>query len=214
MYVLPELPYAENALEPAISVETLRTHHGKHHAGYVKKTNAFAAELGKQAVALEDFIADARARKDWTVFNQAAQVWNHGFYWESMSPKPPYQPSPMLMDRIKASFGDFAAFREEFLDEGEKHFASGWLWVLHAHGEVVLWSGHDADSPIGRDDGAPILVCDLWEHAYYLDRKNERRAYLEAWFDRVANWAFADAQWTAARSGREGWRYPKPRPNA
>ena len=207
MFVLTKLPYAEDALAPAISADTVKTHYHKHHAAYVEKTNDLAAKQNLADVALEDLIARARGHKDQALFNQAAQAWNHGFYWESMTPTGGGDMGA-LAAAIANAFGDAAGFRTHFLDAGEQHFGSGWLWLVRQADEVKLAARHDADNPLGGP-GKPLLVCDLWEHAYYLDRKNLRRAYLEAWFDKLANWSFAETQWRAAEAGG-GWRYPAP----
>jgi superoxide dismutase, Fe-Mn family len=207
MFELPKLPYAEDALAPHISSETLRTHYGKHHAGYVKKTNELALKAELADRPLEQVIREARAYDDEALFNQAAQAWNHAFYWESMAPKAG-APLASLEGAIKKSFGSTAALRTTFLDKGEKHFGSGWIWLVRGHaGALRLETTHDGDTYADSNE-RPLLTCDLWEHAYYLDRKNERRAYLEAWFDQIANWEFAEKQWRADH--KQAWLYPAP----
>ena len=191
MFILPDLPYAHDALEPAVSSDTLRFHHDKHHKAYVDTTNTLLA--GKDPGSLEDVIATA----DGKLFNNAAQAWNHAFYWESMTPD------------YEAPSAEFAALREAFITEGVGHFASGWVWIVAEGGVLKVISTHDADTAL-KHPGTPLIVCDLWEHAYYLDYQNLRKNYLEAWFDKVANWKFAAEQLKASRGEGTAFRYPAP----
>jgi superoxide dismutase, Fe-Mn family len=205
MFELTPLPYATDALAPAISRRVLELHHGKHHAAYVKKTNELLSKSEIKADTLEDVIAQARGAHQ-TLFNNAAQAWNHGFYWRCMTPGGA-APAEEIAHAITRSFGGMDAFRSEFLERGQSHFASGWIWLVSdAAGALSFWEGHDAETPVARNIGAPVLVCDVWEHAYYLDRENQRAPYLEAWFD-IIDWRFASEQWRAARGEGEGWRY-------
>lgn len=209
MFELPKLPYAVDALAPHISEATLTTHHGKHHAAYVKKTNALIEEKGWKPTALEDVVRRAAREKDKALFNQSAQAWNHGFFWQCLTPDGS-GPGGTLVRAIERSFGAFDKFREQFLDQGEKHFASGWIWlVANADGGLALEDLHDAATPIVEDGKKPLLVCDLWEHAYYLDYKNERRRFLEAFVDELAHWEFAEQQYEAITASRDTWRYPE-----
>ena len=205
MHLLPPLPYALDALRPVIGEETMQTHHGKHHARYVRVVNEL---LGDAAGArpLEEVIATAHERGDRKLFNNAAQAWNHAFFWESMAPEASTPAAP-LKNVIDAAFGSVSALRDVFVAEGAAHFGSGWVWLVASKGKLQVVSTHDAEQPLAQG-ATPLLVCDLWEHAYYLDYKNERDRFLRAWFDRLANWTCAAAQHAAALHGEGGYRYP------
>lgn len=210
MFKLPPLPFDQGALAPHMSSDTLATHHGKHHAGYIKKLNT-ALESRKDApAALEDVIQLAVREKDGGLFNNAAQTWNHGFFWQSLSAEAQPQPTGKLAAAIDKAFGSFSSFRDEFLSRGEKHFASGWVWlVAGADGAVKIVDTHDAASPIVEAGVTPLLTCDVWEHAYYIDYKNDRAAFLKAFFDKLANWQFAAQQHEAVLAGgKGGWTFP------
>ena len=210
MFMLPELPYAYDALVPTISADTLHLHHDKHHAAYVKTLNELLAEKGGETPeSLEAVIRDA-ARGGGKLFNNAAQAWNHGFFWGAMSPKSD-QAEGDLRAAIKGSFGDAAALGEALVKEGAAHFGSGWVWLVSDRaGKLSIKSTHDAHNMVAEADATPLLVCDLWEHSYYLDYKNDRKAYLEAWFKELPNWSLAASQLRAATGTGEGWRYPAP----
>lgn len=207
MFILPDLPYAAGALAPTLSAATLETHHGKHHRKYVEVLNDLLAEKGERPESLEAVVASAPPGK---LFNNAAQSWNHGFFWECMTPDGGGGPEGELRAAIEADLGGLDTFREAFVTEGATHFASGWVWLVDQGGRLKVISTHDAGCPLADGSGAPILVCDVWEHAYYLDHRQDRKGFLEAWFDRLANWSFAGEQLAAARAGRPGWRYPAP----
>ena len=206
MYLLPPLPYDPDALRPVIGVETMQTHHGKHHARYVRVVNELLGEAGGTRP-LEDVIAEAHARGDRKLFNNAAQAWNHAFFWESMTPLET-APAVALKAAIDSSFGNLRALKDLFVAEGAAHFGSGWVWLLAQKGKLEVVSTHDAEQPWLGTGGTPLLVCDLWEHAYYLDYKNERDRFLRAWFDRLASWDFASAQHACAVRGDGAYRYP------
>lgn len=209
MFRLPDLPYPNEALEPAMSRGTLATHHGKHHAGYIKKTNALIAERPNAPSRLEELVQIAWREQAKPLFNNAAQAWNHAFFWNCLTPRPT-EPSGELRAAIERAFGSLETFKEEAKARGEGHFASGWLWLIaDRRGAVSLADLHDADTPIKDEGATPILVCDLWEHAYYLDYKNERGRFLDAFLNQLANWEFAQQQYAAARnSGVNGWMFP------
>jgi len=207
MFILPKLPYAYDALEPAMSADTLHTHHDKHHRTYVEKTNELAAKAGLDGRALEDVVRDAQRKGDAKLFHNAAQAWNHAFFWECMTPENA-QPSSALKSAIGHAFGGIEAFKDAFVEEGFNHFGSGWAWLVTGSDGLKVISTHDADDTLIRDGLFPLLVCDLWEHAYYLDYKNDRKAFLERWLDEVANWAFVERQLAAADGKGEGFRYP------
>jgi Fe-Mn family superoxide dismutase len=209
MYVLPELPYAYDALAPLISRETLVTHHDKHHRTYVEKASDLAAKAGLAGRPLEEVVREAHRRADKTLFNNAAQAWNHGFFWESMRPAGGAAAAGELAGKIQ-DFGGLQALNDAFVEEGFGHFASGWVWIVTGSEGLKVITTHDADDTLAREGLFPLLVCDLWEHAYYLDYKNDRKAFLERWFESLANWDFAAAQLAAADGRGAGYRYPAP----
>jgi Fe-Mn family superoxide dismutase len=187
-----DLPYAHDALAPAISAETMRCHHGKHHKGYVDKTNAAVTGTPLENTDLETVIAEAR-KGNKPLFNNAAQVWNHSFYWHSLTPDGG-QPAGELLRWIETSFGSPEDLRKQLIERGTGHFASGWLWLVARSGRLSIEETHDADTLADQDaDGAarPLMVIDLWEHAYYLDHQNRRPEYLEQVVARHLNWDFA-----------------------
>jgi Fe-Mn family superoxide dismutase len=214
MYVLSDLPYAYDALAPFVSGDTLRTHHDKHHRTYVEKTNELAAKAGLTGRPLEEVVREAHRRGDKTLFNNAAQAWNHSFFWECMRPAGGEAPAGDLIRAIDESFDGLEALRDAFVEEGVEHFASGWVWIVMGSEGLKVISTHDAEDTLVREGLYPLLVCDLWEHAYYLDYKNDRKAFLERWFDNVANWEFAAAQLAAADGRGDGFRYPAPEGDA
>ena len=190
MLTLPPLPYAHDALEPTMSAETLRLHHDKHHATYLEKTNELAGKAGMAGLPLEEITRQASERDIPKLFNNASQAWNHAFFWQSMSPD---RSAPG--EELTRDFGDAEALKAAFVHAGAEHFGSGWVWLLaDASGEVEVVSTHDAASPLTETGKHPLLVCDVWEHAYYVDFRNDREAYLNRWFDNLANWRFAAAQ--------------------
>lgn len=206
MIELSKLPYAYAALEPVISAETIQLHHDKHHAAYVTKANELAAKAGLDDLSLEELVRQAKEQGDTKLYNNAAQVWNHGFFWQSMTGGS-VRPDGELAAAIGASFGDLAALKTKFVAEGVGHFGSGWVWLAAAGDSLKVLCTHDADNLLTGSSDMPLLVCDLWEHAYYLDHQNDREAYLKSWFDGLANWKFVGEQLTAARRGQPGYTY-------
>lgn len=199
---LAPLPYSADALAPAISADTLRTHHGKHHKTYVDKTNAAIAD-GKLADApLEKIIAAAQDEGDKALFDNAAQAWNHGFYWHSLSPAA-QTPSGDLAAALGSAFGSFDALKAELAKQGTEHFASGWVWLADRAGELVVEQSHDAET-LAVGGANPLLVIDLWEHAYYLDHKNLRPDYLKQVIDGHLAWDFAAENLARGTA----WKYP------
>ncbi|MGH8370598.1 MAG: superoxide dismutase [Gammaproteobacteria bacterium] len=185
-HVLPELPYAMDALAPHISKETLEFHYGKHHKAYVDKLNSLIPGTEFENAGLEDIVKKAKG----VMFNQAAQIWNHTFYWHSLSPKGGSEPSGKLADAIKQSFGSFDAFKKEFSDKAAGQFGSGWAWLVKkTDGKLAVVQTGNADTPLTGSD-KPLLTCDVWEHAYYIDYRNARPKYIEAWW-KLVNWEFA-----------------------
>jgi Fe-Mn family superoxide dismutase len=198
MFTLPDLPYPYDALEPVMSARTLKFHHDKHHATYVKTLNAQLEKAGSSVDSLESVIRGARSAKDRLLFNNAAQVWNHSFFWLAMSAKPE-KPTAELSTAIDAAFGDLARLKKTFVEEGAGHFGSGWAWlVADAQGALSVRSTHDADDTLTQSGMTPILVCDLWEHAYYLDYQNNRPDYIGSWFNTV-NWDEVARRFAAAK---------------
>jgi len=200
--ILSPLPYAAAALESHISAETIKLHHGKHHGSYVDKVNALAKEAKLADATLEEIISAARKSKDQKLFNQAAQAWNHGFYWSSLAAGKT-RPSAELTAAIKDSFGDRAALDKQWSAAATGHFGSGWAWLLLSKGKLSIETTHDAETPVGGSD-IPLAVIDVWEHAYYLDHRNKRQAYVEAVLAHLLNWDFASENF--ARAGQ--WTYP------
>ena len=185
---LPELPYAKNALAPHISAETLEFHYGKHHATYVANLNKLIAGTEFAELSLEGIVKKASGG----IFNNAAQVWNHSFYWNCLSPKGGGEPSGALADAIAKSFGSFAAFKEKLTNAAITQFGSGWAWLVkNADGSVAIEQTSNAGTPL-KAGKHPLLTVDVWEHAYYIDYRNARPAYLEA-FWKLVNWEFAGA---------------------
>ena len=188
-FELPKLPYAVDALAPHISAETLEFHHGKHHATYVTNLNNLTKGGKFENAPLEQIIKEAGPGG---LFNNAAQHFNHSFYWTSMKPRGGGDPAGKVADGIKKAFGDFAAFKQKFSDAATTHFGSGWAWLVQkGDGALDVIATHDADTPVAHGIH-PILTCDVWEHAYYIDYRNARAKYVEAWWSLV-NWDFANA---------------------
>jgi Fe-Mn family superoxide dismutase len=191
-YTLPPLPYKENALEPYISERTLSFHYGKHHKAYVETTNKLSKEKGLTGLSLEYLIRKSAENPDLKpLFNAAAQDWNHTFYWSSMKEKGGGQPTGPLLDLIVKTFGSYADFKKQFIETGTKLFGSGWVWlVVDKDNTLKIIGTKDADLPLIHGQRA-LLVCDIWEHAYYLDYQNRRKDYVEVFLDHLVNWEFA-----------------------
>lgn len=191
-FELPALPYAKDALVPHISAETLEFHHGKHHQTYVTNLNNLVAETEFEGLSLEEIIVKSSGG----IFNNAAQVWNHTFYWNCLAPHAGGEPTGALADAINTAFGSFSKFKEEFTKCAVTTFGSGWAWLVkNADGSLMLVSTSNAGCPLTVGQ-TPILTCDVWEHAYYVDFRNARPAYLEA-FWALVNWDFAAKNFAA-----------------
>jgi Fe-Mn family superoxide dismutase len=189
---LPALPYAKDALAPHISAETIEFHYGKHHQTYVTNLNNLISGTSFEDASLESIVT----RSEGGMFNNAAQIWNHTFYWNSLSPKGGGEPSGALADAIKSTFGSFDEFIAEFTKCAVTTFGSGWAWLVkNSDGSLELVSASNAACPL-TDGKTPILTCDVWEHAYYIDYRNARPKYLEAYWSLV-NWEFAAANFEA-----------------
>ena len=184
-FELPPLPYDRTALEPHISGETLDYHHGKHHKAYVDNLNKLVEGTEHANRSLEEIIRNSQG----PVFNNSAQVWNHTFFWNCMAQNGGGEPTGALADGINAAFGSFAAFKEQFTDVAIKTFGSGWAWLVQRpDGSLALVSTSNANTPLTGED-TPLLTCDVWEHAYYIDYRNARPKFVEALWN-VVNWNF------------------------
>jgi superoxide dismutase, Fe-Mn family len=192
-YKLAPLPYKQGALKPYISEKTMGFHYGKHHKGYVDNLNKLVDEKGLKADSLEDLIvASAEDPELKGVFNNAAQDWNHTFYWYSMKPRGGGKPHGAIADMINTTFGSYENFKKQFVEAGTKQFGSGWVWlVLDTDGTLKITSTGNADLPLIHGQRA-LLTCDIWEHAYYLDYQNRRKDYVEVFLDHLVNWDFAN----------------------
>ena len=184
-HTLPALPYPNDALEPHISAETLEYHHGKHHASYVRKLNKLIPGTEFESASLEEIIKKASGG----IFNNGAQVWNHTFYWNCLSPDGGGNPEDALAQSIDQAFGDFTQFKERFTESAATYFGSGWTWLVkNSDGSLAIVNTGNAGNPM-TDGSQPLLTCDVWEHAYYIDYRNARKKYIEAFWNLV-NWDF------------------------
>jgi len=188
-FKLPDLPYARDALAPHISAETLDFHHGKHHAAYVKKVNGMLEEGKGGDGTLVDLIRSARTQEDRKLFNNAAQIWNHTFFWNCLSPQGG-EPTGKLSQLIEEGFGDAAAMLKKLEVEAVNHFSNGWAWLVLDRGQLKITSLHDADTPLVHEGMVPLLTIDVWEHAYYIDYRNERPKFVSAVLENIVNWDF------------------------
>ena len=184
-FSLPPLPYAEDALAPVISTETLRLHHGKHHKKYIDTTNQLLEKEPLAASSLEEVVKKAKGK----LFNNAAQAWNHDFYWHSLSPKR-QRPSGALLHRLEKDFGSYERFGDAFAAAANDQFGSGWAWLVDKDGRLQVMATSNADTPMAQGIKC-LLAVDVWEHAYYVDYRNERERYVSAVLDRL-NWQFAE----------------------
>ncbi len=188
-FKLPELPYAKDALAPHISAETLEYHYGKHHQTYVDNLNKLVAGTPNETKSLEDLIKTTEGG----IFNNAAQVWNHTFYWYCLKPKAGGEPKGKIGDAIKKQFGSFDAFKEQFSEAAKTQFGSGWAWLVKkADGTLAIEKTGNAGNPM-TSGHKPLLTCDVWEHAYYIDYRNARPKYIDA-FWALVNWDFVEQQ--------------------
>ncbi|NLG67112.1 MAG: superoxide dismutase [Actinobacteria bacterium] len=187
-FVLPELPYAKDALQPHLSAETLDYHHGKHHNAYVTNLNNLIEGTDFASKALEEIVLTSEGG----VFNNAAQVWNHTFYWNSMKPGGGGEPTGELAAAIAKSFGSYDAFKAEFIQAGLTQFGSGWAWLVLDNGQLKITKTGNADLPLKHGQVA-LLTADVWEHAYYIDYRNLRQKYLEVFLASLVNWDAAAA---------------------
>lgn len=190
-FTLPPLPYDDGALSPAISANTIGFHYGKHHQGYVNNLNQLVAGTPLADEPLDAVVKATAGKTDQVaIFNNAAQVWNHNFYWNSLRPKGGGKPSGMLADLIDKSFGDYDKFKAEFAKAATSQFGSGWAWLVRDGDKLIVTKTGNADTPIAHGQ-QPLLTIDVWEHAYYLDYQNRRADYVAAVLDSLINWDFA-----------------------
>ncbi|SFI34449.1 superoxide dismutase [Nitrosomonas sp. Nm34] len=191
-YVLAPLPYADNALEPVISAHTMSFHYGKHHKAYVDNLNKLLADNNALAgQSLENIITATAGQADKAgIFNNAAQVWNHMFYWHSLIPKGGGEPPASLKQKIEASFDSVDACKKEFANAAVTQFGSGWAWLVQEGDKLAILKTGNADSPLTKNS-RPLLTIDVWEHAYYLDYQNRRPDYVNTILDKLINWEFA-----------------------
>lgn len=194
--LLPDLPYAFDAFEPVLSSATLRLHHDKHHRGYVEKTNALIAGTEYAGLDLAEIVMRAAARRSsktsTALFNNAAQAWNHAFYWSSMRPGGGGAPGGKLAAQIESDFHGVDRFLKAFSEAATQHFGSGWTWLVLDRGKLRVISTANAETPMVRGQ-IPLLTCDVWEHAYYMDYQNRRSEYVAIFLKALANWDFAAA---------------------
>ncbi len=189
-YSLPKLPYDMDALEPHVSAETLSYHYDKHHRAYVDKMDEAISGTDEENLPLESIIVNARSRADIGLLNNAAQAWNHEFLWQSMTPNGGGAPNEELKQLLDGAFKDTAGFKKEFRKFALSQFGSGWTWLVLERGKPRIINTSNAETPVGTHL-KPLLVLDVWEHAYYLDYKNERARYVDAFLDNLVNWDFA-----------------------
>jgi len=195
-FQLPPLPYAENALEPSLSARTLSIHYGKHHQAYVDNLNKLIAVSELETMPLEEIIKVTTNSKDKegpAIFNNAAQIWNHTFFWNSMKPDGGGNPSGVLLEMMNKSFGSCEKFRETFVSAALSQFGSGWVWLIVEDGGLKVVKTSNADTPVAHGQ-KPLICCDVWEHAYYLDYQNRRKDFVAAFLDKLVNWEFAAAR--------------------
>ncbi|MEN9559743.1 MAG: hypothetical protein RLZZ502_954 [Pseudomonadota bacterium] len=193
MFTLPPLPFADNALEPVISASTLSFHFGKHHKAYVDNLNKLAEGKDWANSSLEQVIALSAGKADMVgVFNNAAQIWNHTFYWNSLKPNGGGTPSGSVAEKINAAFGSFDNFKKEFHAAAMTQFGSGWAWLVEEGGSLKIVKTGNAETPITKGQ-KPLLTIDVWEHAYYVDYQNRRADYATAVIEKLLNWDFAAA---------------------
>jgi len=190
-FQLPELPYAKDALAPVMSPETLEYHHGKHHKAYVTKTNELIANDRQLSDAsLIDVVRQAKLSGNNKLFNNSAQLWNHSFFWQCLAPSQGQKPSGRLAQLIQDGFGGEDALLQKLQEEAVNHFSNGWAWLVLDRDELKITSLHDADTPIVHEGMQPLFTLDVWEHAYYIDYRNERPRFAQSVLSTIVNWDF------------------------
>jgi Fe-Mn family superoxide dismutase len=190
-FQLPDLPYAKNALAPHMSAETLEFHHGKHHKAYVAKTNELiGGERSLDGASLIEVVREAQRAGNSKLFNNSAQLWNHSFFWQCLAPAGSQKPDGKLAHLIDDAFGNADAMLDKLQEEAVNHFASGWAWLVLDRGSLRITSLHDADTPLVHEGMVPLFTLDVWEHAYYIDYRNERPKFAGAVLKNIVNWEF------------------------
>lgn len=200
-FELPPLPYDKAALEPVISARTFEFHHGKHHKAYIDKTNELAPKAGMQDKSLVEIIKATAGKDDKdskTLFNNAAQAWNHTFFWHSMKPGGGGKPAAELAKAIERDFGSYEDFAKAFSDAAATQFGSGWAWLVVDGGKLKVMKTANAETPLAEGK-MPLITLDVWEHAYYLDYQNKRPDFIKAWLEKVVNWEFAAENFADAK---------------
>jgi superoxide dismutase, Fe-Mn family len=195
--VLPDLPYEPNALEPYISKETVALHYGKHHQSYVEKANRLIAGTPHEKQSLEKIIINSAEKGQTAIFNNAAQAFNHEFYWNGIDPKGGGKPSGAIQESINKSFGGYDQFADAFFQSAMSQFGSGWTWLIAEGDKLTIMNTSNADTPIASGK-KPLITLDLWEHAYYLDYQNKRGEYIQAFLTHLVNWSFAEVNLASA----------------
>ena len=205
-FTLPDLPFERDALGPHMSAETLEFHHGKHHKAYVDKANGLIGDSDLEGASLVEVIRAASQRGDKPLFNNTAQIWNHSFFWQCLAPAGSTRPSGKLREMIGSDFGGEQQLLEQLAKESVNHFASGWGWLVLNNGKLEITSLHDADTPVAHGM-TPLLTIDVWEHAYYIDYRNDRAKFVTTVLDNSINWDFVAQNLDgkgAARADQEG----------
>ena len=212
-FQLPDLPFAKDSLAPHMSAETLDFHHGKHHKAYVNKTNELIeGDSALSGASLIQVVRDASRSENRKLFNNAAQLWNHSFFWQCLAPAQGQQPDGKLAHLIGDAFGGAEAMLKKLEEEAVNHFASGWAWLVLDRGTLRITSLHDADTPLVHDGMVPLLTLDVWEHAYYIDYRNERPKFASAVLENIVNWDFVAQNLDgngAQRANQEGAKSPE-----
>ena len=201
-FQLPDLPYSKDALAPHMSAETLEFHHGKHHAAYVRKTNELVEEKSLSGASLIDVVRAAKRDGNSKLFNNSAQLWNHSFFWQCLAPAEGQQPTGKLRQMIEDGFGGVETMLDKLSNEAVNHFSNGWAWLLLDRGTLKIASLHDADTPLVHEGMVPLFTLDVWEHAYYIDYRNERPKFAQAVLSNIVNWDFVARNLDGAGAGR------------
>jgi Fe-Mn family superoxide dismutase len=188
-FTLPDLPFERDALGPHMSAETLDFHHGKHHKAYVDKANGLLGDSDLESASLVEVIKAAHQRRDKPLFNNVAQIWNHSFFWQCLAPEGSTRPSGRLRGMIASDFGGEQQLLDRLAKESVNHFASGWGWLILNNGKLEVTSLHDADTPTVHGM-TPLLTIDVWEHAYYIDYRNDRAKFVKSVLENIINWDF------------------------
>jgi Fe-Mn family superoxide dismutase len=212
-FQLPDLPYAQDALAPHMSAETLEFHHGKHHKAYVTKTNELIEkEASLSGASLVDVVRGAKSSGNQKLFNQSAQLWNHSFFWQCLVPADGQQPSGRLAELISQGFGGTEALLDKLQEEAVSHFSNGWAWLVLDRDTLKITSLHDADTPLAHEGMQPLFTLDVWEHAYYIDYRNERPRFAQSVLANIVNWEFVAQNLDGRgfeRANQQGARTPE-----